>query len=193
MVLTHNSTIKKDAIVIDIPSQEVNEDCSLWKVYWKYFSQRPSQNRNSEVPRNTRRLRAVEVWVLRAWWHMVKSGHSWNCTKRSQIAFAVTSITLNFATLCTRLLELPVQSLGSAVGRLQGGSESLSRPLRTAARFFVLNSPILTNHKWQISGTALNWNHPPPKHIFDECLHQHQKFIRTKWFRYKYWLNAIRL
>jgi len=33
--------INKDAIVIDFPPQEVTEDCSLWKVYGKDFSQRP--------------------------------------------------------------------------------------------------------------------------------------------------------
>jgi len=34
-------TIKKDAIVIDFPPQEVDKDCSLLKVYEKEFSQRP--------------------------------------------------------------------------------------------------------------------------------------------------------
>jgi len=33
--------IKKDAIVMDFPPQEVTEDCSLLKVYGKEFRQRP--------------------------------------------------------------------------------------------------------------------------------------------------------
>ena len=34
-------SFKKDAIVIDFPPQEGDKDCSLLKVYWKDFSQRP--------------------------------------------------------------------------------------------------------------------------------------------------------
>jgi len=46
-------TIKKDAIVIDFPPQEVDEDCSLLKVYWKDFSQPPELH--------------TALWTLKSW------------------------------------------------------------------------------------------------------------------------------